>query len=104
MQDTYNGTTDSDFFALTAEDGESQMDPILIMKNLSNLNSGTTSSGGGVLFQENESTHQLQRDNNRITATNHSSAPMVREKDAVILSEEQVDVQLVDNNDGSKRL
>ena len=88
-QDTHNGTTDSDFFALTAEDGESQMDPILIMKNLSNLNSGTTSSGGGILYQENEST---QRDVNRITATNHSSAPMVREKDAVILSEEQVDV------------
>ena len=36
--------TDSDFFNLTAED-ESQMDPILVMRNLSNTNlgSGTTS-------------------------------------------------------------
>ena len=41
--DANNATTDSDFFTLTAEDNESQMDPVLIMKNLSNLNSGTSS-------------------------------------------------------------
>ena len=41
--DANNATTDSDFFTLTAEDNESQMDPVLIMKNISNLNSGTSS-------------------------------------------------------------
>lgn len=103
-QDTHNGTTDSDFFALTNEDGESQMDPVLIIKNLSYLNTGTLNSGttsSGIFVQEaqNESIHKDI--NTTELKVNHASAPMIREKNAVILSDEQqVDVHqlVVDNN------
>lgn len=46
------GNTDSDFFNLTAEDNESQIDPVLFMRNISQVNSGTTS---GIFIQESGS-------------------------------------------------